>query len=69
MVVNFCKDALDLQMLVIRIVSQTETPSGCMRNFSTFALIHINSRNYLTQEKLKKMVFINYKMRMKVKNL
>jgi hypothetical protein len=52
-----------LQKLAIRIVSQCASTTGCERNWSTFAFIHTKVRNCLTYEKLHKLVYVNYNLR------
>jgi hypothetical protein len=52
-----------LQKLAIRLVSQCETATGCERNWSTFAFICTKVRNRLTYEKLHKLVYVNYNLR------
>jgi hypothetical protein len=52
-----------LQKLVIRLISQCASTTGCQRNWSTFAFIHTKVRNRLTYEKLHKLVYVNYNLR------
>jgi hypothetical protein len=52
-----------LQKLAMRLVSQCASATGCERNWSTFAFIHTNVRNRLTYEKLHKLVYVNYNLR------
>lgn len=53
----------------MRILSQTASSSGCERNWSTFAMIHTKVRNRLHYDKLEKLVFAQYNMRLKVKHM
>ena len=62
-------DAPNLRKIAMRILSQTASSSGCERNWSTFALIHTKVRNRLNYEKLEKLVFAQYNMRLKVKHM
>jgi hypothetical protein len=52
-----------LQKLAMRLVSQCVSATVCERNWSTFAFIHTKVRNHLTYEKLHKLVYINYNLR------
>jgi hypothetical protein len=52
-----------LQKVAIRLVSQCASATGCERNWSTFAFIHTKVRNCLTYEKLHKLVYVNYNLR------
>jgi hypothetical protein len=52
-----------LQKLVIRLVSQCALTTGCKRNWSTFSFIHTKVCNRLTYEKLHKLVYVNYNLR------
>jgi hypothetical protein len=52
-----------LQKLAIRLVSQCASATECERNWSTFAFIHTKVRNRLTYEKLHKLVYVNYNLR------
>ncbi|RWW30150.1 hypothetical protein GW17_00005272, partial [Ensete ventricosum] len=45
---QFGGDAPNLRKVVIRVLSQTTTSSGCERNWSTFGLIHTKIRNRLS---------------------
>jgi hypothetical protein len=54
-----------LQKLAVRLVSQ----SGCECNWSTFALLHTKVRNRLTHKKLNKLVYVNYDLRLKLKDV
>jgi hypothetical protein len=52
-----------LQKLAMRLVSQCASATGCEWNWSTFAFIHTKVRNCLTYEKLHKLVYVNYDLR------
>jgi hypothetical protein len=52
-----------LQKLAMRLVSQCASATGCEQNWSTFAFIHTKVRNHLTYEKLHKLVYVNYNLR------
>jgi hypothetical protein len=58
-----------LQKLAFRLVSQCVSSSGCERNWSTFALLHTKVRNWLTHKKLNKLVYVNYNLRLRLKEL
>ena len=63
------EEAPNLRNIAIKVLSQTCTSSGCERNWSTWSLIHTKLRNRLAIEKLHKLVFVHYNMRLRVKNL
>jgi hypothetical protein len=52
-----------LQKLAIRLVSQCASGTRCEWNWSTFAFIHTKVCNRLTYEKLYKLVYVNYNIR------
>jgi hypothetical protein len=52
-----------LQKLAIRLVSQCASATGCKQNSSTFAFIHTKVHNCLTYEKLHKLVYVNYNLK------
>jgi hypothetical protein len=52
-----------LQKLAMRLVSQCASATGCEWNWSTFAFIHTKVCNCLTYEKLHKLVYVNYDLR------
>uniref|UniRef100_A0ACD6AIK6 Uncharacterized protein n=4 Tax=Avena sativa TaxID=4498 RepID=A0ACD6AIK6_AVESA len=54
-----------LQGYAIRIVSQCMSSSGCVRNWSLFALMHAQARNQIAYEKLHKMVYVRYNLRLR----
>ncbi|WVZ97039.1 hypothetical protein U9M48_042604 [Paspalum notatum var. saurae] len=56
-----CKE---LQRIATRIVSQCSSSSGCERNWSTFALVHTKLRARLGYEKLEKLVFVYYNLKL-----
>jgi len=41
--------------------------SGCERNWSTFALVHTKLKNRLNYEKLHKLVFVHYNLKLRIK--
>ncbi|KAA8544634.1 hypothetical protein F0562_022646 [Nyssa sinensis] len=61
-------DAPNLRKIAMRILSQTASSSGCERNWSTFALIHTKVRNRLNYQKLERLVFAQYNLRLKLKH-
>jgi hypothetical protein len=52
-----------LQKLAMRLVPQCTSATGCERNWRTFTFIHTKVRNCLTYEKLYKLVYVNYNLR------
>jgi hypothetical protein len=52
-----------LQKLAISLISQCASATGCEQNWSTFAFIYTKVRNRLTYEKLYKLVYVNYNLR------
>jgi hypothetical protein len=54
-----------LQGYAIRIVSQCMSSSGCERNWSPFALMHAQAKNQLAYEKLHKLVYVRYNLRLR----
>lgn len=58
----------ELQMLARRIVSQCLSSSGCERNWSTFALVHTKLRNRLGYEKLHKLVYVHYNLKLRIQH-
>ena len=65
----FASDTPHLQQLALRIVSQCASSSGCERNWSTFALIHMKVRNRLSQEKLHKLLYVNYNLQIRMRDV
>jgi hypothetical protein len=53
----------------VRILSQTVSSSQCERNWTTFSLIHTKPRNRLTMDKLRRLVFVHYNMRLRERHL
>jgi hypothetical protein len=53
-----------LQKLAMRLVSQCVAATGCDRNWSTFVFIHTKVHNRLTYEKLHKLLYVNYNIRL-----
>ncbi|XP_058110285.1 uncharacterized protein LOC131253334 [Magnolia sinica] len=54
-----------LQRLAVRVLAQTVSSSPCERNWSTFSLIHTNKRNRLGYERLQKLVYCHYNMKLR----
>jgi hypothetical protein len=52
-----------LKKLAMWLVSQCASTTECVRNWSTFALIHTKVCNRLTYDKLHKQVYVNYNLR------
>ncbi|RWR91145.1 hypothetical protein CKAN_02028900 [Cinnamomum micranthum f. kanehirae] len=48
---------------------QLASSSGCERSWNTFSFIHTKSLNRLTMQKLEKLIFVHYNMRLRAKNL
>jgi hypothetical protein len=59
----FGYSTLALQKFTMRLVSQCASATGCERNWSTFPFIHTKVCNRLTYEKLHKLVYVNYNIR------
>ncbi|RVW29255.1 hypothetical protein CK203_109747 [Vitis vinifera] len=66
---NYGDEGPHLQKIVVKILSQTCSSSGCERNWSTWSLIHTKLRNRLAIKNLHKLVYVHYNMRLRVKNL
>ena len=64
----FGSDTPTLQKLALRLVSQCCSSSGCECNWSTFALVHTKVRNRLSHKKLHKLVYVNYNLRLRLKD-
>jgi hypothetical protein len=62
-------DTPTLQKLSLRLVSQCCSSSGCGRNWSTFALVHTKVRNRLSHQKLHNLVYVNYNLRLCLKDV
>ena len=62
---NFGESAPHLRSAAVRILSQTTTSSNCERNWSTFSLIHTKVRNRLTMQKLNKLVYCHYNLKLR----
>ena len=63
---TFGGDTPVLQRVARRLLSQCAASSGCERNWSTFAYIHTKLRNRLSHQKLDKLVFVNYNLRLRL---
>ena len=62
-------DTPALQLLAICILAQTVSSSPCERNWSTWSLIHTSKRNKLAYEKLQKLVYCHYNMKLRERQL
>ena len=58
----------ELQKLTIKVLSQTTSASNCERNWSTFSYIHTKARNRLKYERLQKLVYTYYNMRLRMRH-
>ena len=58
-----------LRNLALKVLSQTASSSACERNWSTFALIHTKQRHQLTYLRLQQLVFCNYNMKLKIRDM
>ncbi|KAG8382283.1 hypothetical protein BUALT_Bualt05G0060700 [Buddleja alternifolia] len=67
--INYGEEAPHLRKIMIKVLSQTCSSSGCERNWSTWSLIHTKLRNRLAIEKLHKLVYYHYNMRLRVRNM
>ncbi|XP_058106347.1 uncharacterized protein LOC131249559 [Magnolia sinica] len=54
-----------LQRLAVRVLAQTVSSSPCERNWSTFSLIHTNKRNRIGYERLQKLLYCHYNMKLR----
>src|SRR4051794_31301168 len=61
---HYGADYPELQKYALRIVSQCMSSSGCEQNWSTFALIHTLLRNRLGYEKLHKLIYVHYNLKL-----
>jgi len=59
--------APELQSIAVKVLSQTTSTSNCERNWSTFSYIHTKTRNRLKYQKLQKLVFTYYNMKLKMR--
>ncbi|XVF14454.1 hypothetical protein REPUB_Repub09cG0061700 [Reevesia pubescens] len=66
MIYGMC--VFELQNLTIKVLSQTTSASNCKRNWSKFSYIHTKARNKLKYERLQKLVFNYYNMRLKMRH-
>ncbi|XP_058086672.1 uncharacterized protein LOC131233864 [Magnolia sinica] len=62
-------DTPALQLLAVRVLAQTVSSSPCERNWSTWSLIHTSKRNRLAYEKLQKLVYCHYNMKLRERQL
>ena len=65
---NYGESAPALRTIAIKVLSQTTSSSNCERNRSTFSFIHTRPRNRLTMQKLNKLVYINYNLKLRSRN-
>ena len=49
--INYGEEALNLQKITIKVLSQTCSSLGCERNWSTWSLIHTKLQNRLAMKK------------------
>lgn len=61
-------DYPELQEFTRHIVSQCMSSSGCERNWSTFALVHTKLRNRLSYDKLHKLVYVHYNLKLRIQH-
>jgi hypothetical protein len=61
-------DYPELQEFARRIVSQCMSSSGCERNCSTFALVHTKLGNRLSYDKLHKLVYVHYNLKLRIQH-
>ena len=62
---NYGESTPILRKIVMKVLSQTTTSSNCERNWSTFSFIHTKVRNRLTMQKLNKLVYIHYNIKLR----
>jgi len=58
--------APELQSIVVKVFSQTILGSNCEKTWSTFSYIHTKTKNRLKYQKLQKLVFIFFNMKLKM---
>ncbi|KAL5712521.1 hypothetical protein ACHQM5_014686 [Ranunculus cassubicifolius] len=68
-VTKILPDAPNLRAIAVKILSQTVASSGCERNWSTFGMIHSDKRNRLSKEKLDRLVYCHYNLRLMSKHV
>lgn len=61
-------DCSELKEVARRIVPQCVSSSGCERNWSTFALVHTKLRNRLSYDKLHKLVYVHYNLKLRIQH-
>ncbi|CAL1392141.1 unnamed protein product [Linum trigynum] len=61
----FGDDAPHLRKLVVQLLSQTSSSSGCEQNWSVFDQIHNKRRNRLEHQRLNDLVYVTYNLRLK----
>jgi hypothetical protein len=62
----FGSQTLTLQRIAMKLLSQCASSSGCERNWSSFGFIHTKLHNKLGHNKLHKLVFVNYNLRLRI---
>ncbi|KAM5554667.1 hypothetical protein ABKV19_022864 [Rosa sericea] len=60
--------APNMHKIAMRILAQTASSSACERNWSTFAIIHTKQRNRLAYQKLEKLVYCYYNMKLRLRD-
>ncbi|KAI8555769.1 hypothetical protein RHMOL_Rhmol05G0200200 [Rhododendron molle] len=66
--IHYGVSAPQLQKIVVIVLSQITSSSNYERNWSTFSLIHTKTRNRLKYQKLNKIVYVYYNMRLKIRH-
>lgn len=59
----------NLQQIAIRILSQPSSASGCERNWSMFEHIHLKRCNRLSVQKMNRLIFVQYNLRIRIKEI
>ena len=59
----------NLQQIAIRILSQLSSTSGCECNWSMFKHIHSKRRNEFSVEKINRLVFVHYNLRIRTREI
>ncbi|KAF3777422.1 hypothetical protein EJ110_NYTH45857 [Nymphaea thermarum] len=66
---RFGLDFPELTKLVIRILSQTCSATGCERNWSVFQHIHSKKKNRLEHKRLNDLVYVRYNMKLRQRQI
>lgn len=66
---NFGNGTLELQSLAIRVLSQCCSATGCERNWDVFEYLHSTKLSRLEQSRLNDVVFVQYNLKLKERNL